>query len=395
MSGSASRTRPTVLLEDVHGTWTAVAVDEAWSQMVGRPADRLLGSVVGGLLDDRFVAERLARLCDLAELTSSRKQVTLTTAKELVLHAAAEPVVDDGRELVRLVVTPGAPAASGSDDGDLVAVFDTDLRCIEADDGVLRVMGLTREQAIGRTNREMGYPYHMADLWDGHHRAVLTTGVTHVLEHEVPTVAGPRVFRTVIEPVRGADGTPVAVRTASRDLSREGLDAAAPGVEPDDETSAMCLRLEPTPGAAATARAHARDGLTRHVPERPADPVLLVVSELVTNAALHAGTDLVLQVSHVPGGAVRVEVWDASSVVPVIGRPGTVGGRGLALVELLSAAWGSEPTESGGKRVWCEIEAPQPRAAADDGRATDAAGAHTRDDGAAAAAFWADEGTPA
>lgn len=404
MDGPSSDAPPTVLLDDSHGTWTAVAVDDAWAAMVGRPVDRLTGSVIGGLLDDRFAAERLARLCDLADLTGSRKQVTLTTARDVVLRAAAEPTEDDGgRRLLRLVVVPGAgEPGPGPTAEELVVVFDRDLRGVEIDDALLQITGLTRDQVVGRTNREMGYPPHLANLWDGHHRAVLATGSTHVLEYELPTVAGPRTFRTVITPLRDGTGTPVAVRVASRDLSSERLDAATRPVA--GRTSAMWLRLTPSPGAASTARAHARSWLERHVPGRPVDPVLLVVSELVTNAALHAGTDLVLQVSLVDGGTVRVEVWDASSVVPVIGRPGTVGGRGLALVELLSTEWGSEPTESGGKCVWREIALPEadtapgrgargPGRAAPTARPTSDHGTAGQDDGAAAAAFWADDGT--
>jgi PAS domain-containing protein len=405
MDGSLPDAPATVLLADPQGTWTAVAVDEAWAEMVGRPADRLVGSVIGGLLDDRFAAERLARLCDLADLTDSRKQVTLTTARDVVLHASAEPADDEARgRLVRLVVTSGAGGpASEPVDEEFVAVLDRDLRGVDVDEGLLRISGLTREQVVGRTNSEMGYPPHLANLWDRHHRAVLATGVTHVLEYELPTVAGPRSFRTVITPLRDDSGTPVAVRLASRDLSEERLEAATRSPAADDSTSAMWIRLEPTPGAASTARAHTRDWLERHVPDGPVDPVLLAVSELVTNAALHAGTDLVLQVSHTEGQCVRVEVWDASSAVPVIGRPGTVGGRGLALVELLSANWGSEPTDSGGKCVWCEIAAPESAAAAGSGAGDPGTGAPTdgpvadhgatERDSTATAAFWADEGT--
>lgn len=396
---------PSVLLTDTQGTWTAVAVDEAWADMVGRPVERLRGSVIGGLLDDRFAAERLARLCDLADLTGSRKQVTVSTSRDVVLHAAAEPTQDEGRRLLRLVVTPGTdtPTPLAAEE-DLVVVFDRDLRGVEINDALLRITGLTRDQVVGRTNREMGYPPHLATLWDGHHRAVLETGATHVLEYELPTVAGPRSFRTVITPLRDDSGTPVAVRVASRDLSGESLEAATRPPDAGGSTSAMWIRLAPTPGAASTARAHTRDWLERRLPGGPVDPVLLAVSELVTNAALHAGTDLVLQVSHTEGGNVRVEVWDASSAVPVIGRPGTVGGRGLALVELLSAGWGSEPTETGGKCVWCEIALPGSDAgaggtgagsrgagtAAEDGRCDHEA---VERDSAATAAFWADEGT--
>jgi anti-sigma regulatory factor (Ser/Thr protein kinase) len=83
----------------------------------------------------------------------------------------------------------------------------------------------------------------------------------------------------------------------------------------------------------------------------------LVVSELVTNALLHApGTDrFVLTVVERPGG-VRVEVADGSSIAPVIREleDGRAGGRGLRIVQALAVAWG-HVEDGSGKRVWVEL----------------------------------------
>lgn len=81
-----------------------------------------------------------------------------------------------------------------------------------------------------------------------------------------------------------------------------------------------------------------------------------VVSEIVTNAILHARTNFVVSVSPDPA-AIRVEVTDGSASFPAR-RPYDAtnpSGRGLAIVDAMADRWGvaSEPT---GKTVWFELE---------------------------------------
>jgi GAF domain-containing protein/anti-sigma regulatory factor (Ser/Thr protein kinase) len=86
------------------------------------------------------------------------------------------------------------------------------------------------------------------------------------------------------------------------------------------------------------------------------DAVLLIVSELVTNALVHTGGPVRLDLTLV-NSRLRVAVADSSPRTPVkptsIGWEAT-GGRGLLLVEAMSATWGTVPV-SGGKQVWCEV----------------------------------------
>ncbi|MFK4101869.1 SpoIIE family protein phosphatase [Streptomyces sp. NPDC019531] len=92
------------------------------------------------------------------------------------------------------------------------------------------------------------------------------------------------------------------------------------------------------------------------VPQDTLDTVLLVVSELVTNALVHTDGQVRLDLTLV-GRRLRVSVADASPRTPAkptnIGWAAT-GGRGILLVEAVSAAWGTVPV-SGGKQVWSEI----------------------------------------
>lgn len=81
----------------------------------------------------------------------------------------------------------------------------------------------------------------------------------------------------------------------------------------------------------------------------------LLVTELVTNAVLHARTTVEVTVEP-RGPMVRVGVADSSPRPPRRRKhsvdSGT--GRGLVLVERMSDSWGVEP-RSGGKVVWFEL----------------------------------------
>ncbi|MFF3074615.1 ATP-binding protein [Kitasatospora sp. NPDC057904] len=90
------------------------------------------------------------------------------------------------------------------------------------------------------------------------------------------------------------------------------------------------------------------------------EDVLLMVSELVTNACLHApGGPSELRLSW-DGRRLRVEVADQSPVPPRLRPfqdPAQPGGHGLRVVDRLALAWGCAP-EGDGKRVWLEVASP-------------------------------------
>ena len=90
------------------------------------------------------------------------------------------------------------------------------------------------------------------------------------------------------------------------------------------------------------------------------DDATLLVSELVTNAVVHARTPLEVNV-HVGAGEVRVEVQDDSEVFPIARIPpsNATGGRGLQLVERVARSWGIERRDRG-KVIWFEL-AKNPR----------------------------------
>jgi anti-sigma regulatory factor (Ser/Thr protein kinase) len=88
----------------------------------------------------------------------------------------------------------------------------------------------------------------------------------------------------------------------------------------------------------------------------PKGDSLLLVSELATNAVLHARTPYTVTVSAVAPERVRVAVTDDDPSPPVTGLPATdyaTCGRGMMMVHALAERWGCEPLP-GGKTVWFE-----------------------------------------
>ena len=93
------------------------------------------------------------------------------------------------------------------------------------------------------------------------------------------------------------------------------------------------------------------------------DIVVLLTSELVTNAIIHGGphepeatVGVAVEVSR---HRVRVEVADAGAGRPRLGdsSPDEPGGRGLVLVEALASRWGCD-CAAVGKCVWFEVDTP-------------------------------------
>jgi len=82
----------------------------------------------------------------------------------------------------------------------------------------------------------------------------------------------------------------------------------------------------------------------------------LLVSELVTNAVLHARSATRVTIDH-DGTTVRIAVCDDSPTRPRLRDygPEAVTGRGLVIVDRIARRWGVDPSDDG-KCVWFEIE---------------------------------------
>jgi hypothetical protein len=100
--------------------------------------------------------------------------------------------------------------------------------------------------------------------------------------------------------------------------------------------------------------------------EELVDPAEMLISELVTNAVAHGrGSSVCLSLSFIPGqtaSVVRIEVNDGSRTKP---SPKSVGpydesGRGLWIVEMITAEYGGGWGTSDEGRTWCTLKVPEP-----------------------------------
>lgn len=111
------------------------------------------------------------------------------------------------------------------------------------------------------------------------------------------------------------------------------------------------------PQTAAAVRRHIRKS-GRSLPPDLREDILLLASELVTNAVRHGGGEVTVRLWAGPE-TVRVEVTDANPRRPLAADrgPDAEEGRGLLIVRALASRWGSAPLRDGsGKTVWFEVD---------------------------------------
>ncbi|MDM7830267.1 ATP-binding protein [Cellulomonas edaphi] len=122
--------------------------------------------------------------------------------------------------------------------------------------------------------------------------------------------------------------------------------------------------VDPHYTAVAPARHWAAERLEEAgIPAERRELLVLLVSELVTNAVEHAWPPVVLRVD-VDDERIRVEASDSHRDEPVLrdAPPTDPGGRGVWLIDRLASSWGSQLDRSGEfKTVWFELRADDDR----------------------------------
>jgi len=132
---------------------------------------------------------------------------------------------------------------------------------------------------------------------------------------------------------------------------------SAPSQRPIARLPVASTRLPAHPTSSRAAREFVTTNLHLWGYEGVVDDAVLLVSELVTNAVIHARTPVDLVVRRV-GSALRIEVFDDGHGVPEprYADLDDSAGRGLGLVQALATRWGVDD-KAGGKTVWFELPA--------------------------------------
>jgi hypothetical protein len=137
---------------------------------------------------------------------------------------------------------------------------------------------------------------------------------------------------------------------------------------PDDDVAVLLAKVPDRSRQTTSAVRHipAEEGAVQHtrafvtttlrdwsIPVDLADDIVLLVSELVTNAVVHGKPPIELCLRRTTDQVV-LEVYDGTTVLPRKLRPTPEDehGRAMQLVTLLAHRWGTRPTQHG-KAVWC------------------------------------------
>ncbi len=230
------------------------------------------------------------------------------------------PVLAVPGEPARALVAPGGPPLGA---GPISLVNQR----IELAPGA--AIALYTDGLIERRNRDLGEG--MAAL-----AAELTDAIRQPID-ELPE----RMVRTMLD---GEPDDDIAV-----------LVARVPADKPAPES--LAVEVPSDPGAVRYARSKVMALLQRWgIPQDLADDVVLVVSELVTNALVHGAPPVRLNVSRTSGQLI-LGVSDAGTLMPRRQRMGLDDehGRGLHVVTVLADHWGARPVADG-KCVWCAFD---------------------------------------
>ena len=141
-----------------------------------------------------------------------------------------------------------------------------------------------------------------------------------------------------------------------KELVSQLLDLVSPAraaVEPDADPGVVQLPADLT--SPSQARTFVRQRLTALSREDVLDEAMLLTTELVTNAVIHAKSEVRVGVNQLEG-RVRVEVADQGGGALTLKTPDTeqMNGRGLLLVEAMSLSWGTSADDTE-KLVWFEL----------------------------------------
>jgi anti-sigma regulatory factor (Ser/Thr protein kinase) len=222
-----------------------------------------------------------------------------------------------------------------------------------------RVLGsvLRRAEATGRP--VCAYGEMVALLWEAGNvlTAIELERAWNELARELPftLVCGYRSESVRIN--EHADALHEVCRLHSSVVGRSPAGHCGSALKPADAAApaTMSANFSRDAQAPALARRFVSDLLQRLEHSALLEDAKLVVSELATNAVIHARSSFTVEV-HSRGTGVRLSVRDASPTKPTLGNCDALAGsgRGLRLIDMLAANWGVELADDG-KTVWAEL----------------------------------------
>lgn len=340
----AVRYQPAVSSAEVGGDWYDVVpgADGVVTFVIGDVQGH--SATAAGLMGQLRTAVRayLTEGHDLGAALARTNAVLLATDSDLFATCCLVQLDQRTGELT--TATAGHPPP-------LLVIGDGDVEEVAASPGL--PLGVLPDAAYPASQRRLGGPAQVLLYTDGVVESA-DAGSDGTERGLAALRAGLAAHRA-----RGAEGVADRVLAGiphrlADDAALVVLDFAGPAAHRDEVSTA----LPATPAAAADARAFVRGSLGAwRLDEDLVQSAELVASELVTNAVTHTGTAPELLLAREPGaGLLRISVIDSSTrhPSPREAAPDAVGGRGMAIVDVLALSWGTTPTGQG-KAVWAEL----------------------------------------
>ncbi|WP_065964017.1 SpoIIE family protein phosphatase [Streptomyces sparsogenes] len=373
----------------------ATEVGGDWFDVIELPGHRtalVVGDVMGrGLRAAVAMGELRTAVRTLALLDLEPAEV-LSALDEIASGLGAPGGSHGGGRAGSRALARGGKAADGSSDLSEVylatcvyAVYDpVTRRCTFANAGhpppVLVEPGepaLLMEVPPGMPLGVGGEPFEEieVELPDGALLALYTDGLVESRDHTLDE--GLQALRAALDPQETADTPDTPAGAAGRKAVAGSLEDVCDHVlstldthHGEDDIALLMARVQglsadsvgdwqlpSEPKSVGRARELARAQLESWGMDELADTTELLVSELVTNALRYGEGEIRLRL--LLDRTLVCEVWDGGLVQPRRRRARDTdeGGRGLQLVGLLSAGWGSRRTPHG-KTVWFELPLP-------------------------------------
>lgn len=242
--------------------------------------------------------------------------------------------------------------------GDRLVLLDADeaMHTLLIDDRVARhrfdkLIGERVRQAADGAGPVHAYGEIVAAMWaDGQVNAALELeGLWNQLGRELDF----SLYCAYPAAMMAAEGDAEAVQEVCRRHSGVVGTVVAPGTAIAEESARTFVASGRGP---ADARRFVADVLAAWDGADLSDDAAVIVTELATNAVLHARTEFTVTMTRRPDGVIRLAVRDASLLPPRQRQAAPLdgSGRGLRLVEAMSAGWGAEPLADG-KVIWADL----------------------------------------
>ncbi len=138
----------------------------------------------------------------------------------VMTYGANQDITDHKRAEEKLRASDERFLHIDSSSRDAIYSYDQQGRFTHASQSLCVLLGLTREQIVGKTHAELGFPQAQCDEWSALHRKVYETNQSVISETISPIQGGPMMyFEVVLNPIHDEAGEIIGISGTTRDIT--------------------------------------------------------------------------------------------------------------------------------------------------------------------------------